>query len=155
MVSGYLPYFKGAGTYMVPRVDVQLGVSFVSRPGLKTDTNGTPQAGGHQAANYTVPNAVVAPSLGRSLSGNAANVTVNILEPGLQYGDRSYELNLRIGKILRFGRARANVGIDVFNLLNVAPVLTYNEAFIPNGSWLTPLQIMKARFVKIGMQLDL
>ena len=88
VVSGYLPYFKGAGTYVVPHVDVQLGVSFISRPGLKTDLNGTPQGGAHQAANYTVSNAVVAQSLGRNLSGNAANVTVNILEPGLRYGDR-------------------------------------------------------------------
>jgi hypothetical protein len=155
VVSGYLPYFKGAGTYVVPHVDVQLGVSFTSRPGLKTDLNGTPQGGAHLAANYSVSNAVVAQSLGRNLSGNAANVTVNVLEPGLKYGDRTYELNLRIGKILRFGRARANVGVDILNLLNVAPVLGYNEAFIPGGSWLSPLQIMKARFVKIGMQLDL
>jgi hypothetical protein len=153
-VSGYLPYFKGAGTYIVPRADVQVGVTFVSRPGIQVNFAGTPVGGGNLGANYTVPNAVVAPILGRPLSGNAANVTVDLIEPGALYGDRLNELNLRVAKIVRFGRARVNFGVDVFNLLNVAPVLSYNEAFIPNGPWLTPVTVMKARFLKIGAQFD-
>ncbi len=153
-VSGYLPYFKGAGTYVVPRADVQVGVTFVSRPGLQVNFAGTPVGGGHLSANYTVANAVVAESLGRNLAGNAPNVTVNLLEPGTLYGDRTNELNLRVGKIIRIGRTRMNVGLDVFNLLNAAPVLSYNQSFIPGGSWLTPVTIMKARFMKIGAQFD-
>ena len=154
VVSGYLPYLKGSGTYVLPRVDVQLGVTFVSRPGIQVNFAGTPTGGGHLSANLRVPNAVVAPLLGRNLAGNASNVTVNLIEPGTLYGDRLNELNLRVGKLLRVGRIRTNVGIDIFNLLNVAPALSYNQAFIPDGSWLTPLTVMKARFVKIGAQVD-
>jgi hypothetical protein len=154
LVSGYLPYFKGAGTYVVPTVDVQLGLTFVSRPGIQVNFAGTPIGGGNLSANYSASNTVVAPSLGRNLAGNAANVTVNLLEPGSRYGDRLNELNLRVAKIIRVGGMRANVGLDVFNLLNVAPILSYNETFIPGGSWLRPVTVMKARFLKIGAQFD-
>ena len=97
---------------------------------------------------------VVAPSLGRPLAGNAANVTVNLIDPGTLYGDRINELDLRVAKIVRFGRFRANINADVYNLLNSAPILSYNEAFIPNGAWLVPTSTMTARFARINVQFD-
>lgn len=39
----------------------------------------------------------------------------------------------RVGKIVRLGRSRANVGVDFYNLLNAATPLSYNQAFIANG----------------------
>jgi hypothetical protein len=139
---------------MLPKVDVQVGLTFTSKPGLQVSFAGTPTAGGHLSANYTVPNSVVAPSLGRNLSGNAANVTVNMIEPGTRYGDRINELDLRVAKLLRLGRWRANLSADVYNLLNSAPILSYNEAFIPNGAWLLPTSVMTARFAKLNVQFD-
>ena len=72
------------------------------------------------------------------------------------YGDKwaLYELNMRVGKVLRFGRSSANVGVDFYNLLNAATPLSYNQAFIPNGAWLTPTSVLSARFMKLSMQLD-
>ena len=102
--------------------------------------------------NFTAINAIIAPSLGRSLSGNAANVTVNLVEPGTMYGERLNQLDLRIGKILRFGgRARATVSFDVYNALNVDTVRTLNSAY---ASWQRPQSVMLARFAKLGMQFD-
>jgi hypothetical protein len=152
--TGYLPHHKWFGSYVLPKVDVQVGLTFTSKPGLQVSFAGTPTAGGHLSANYTVANAVVAPSLGRNLAGNAANVTVNLIEPGTMYGDRINELDLRVAKILRFGRWRANISADVYNLLNSAPILSYNEAFIPNGAWLLPTSVMTARFAKLNVQFD-
>ena len=74
---------------MIPRADVQLSAVFQSKPGAML------------AANYAVPNSAVAPSLGRNLSGNAPNVTVNLVAPGTMYGDRINQLDVRVGKTLR------------------------------------------------------
>ena len=79
---------------------------------------------------------------------------MNLIEPHSILGDRVNELNMRVGKILRFGRSRANVGVDFYNLLNAATPLSYNQAFIPNGAWLTPTSVLSARFAKLSMQLD-
>ena len=62
------------------------------------------------------------------------SITVNLIEPGTLYGDRVNQIDLRFAKILRFGRTRTNVGFDIYNVMNAAPVLTYNQAFVPNGA---------------------
>jgi hypothetical protein len=152
--TSFLPQYKGIATYILPKIDVSVSGTFTSKPGIQVSGFGTPVAGGAFAANYTVSNTVVQPILGRPLSGSAQNITVNLIEPHSVLGDRVNELNVRVGKILRFGTARANVGVDIYNLLNAATPLSYNQAFIPNGAWLTPTSVLSARFAKISMQLD-
>ena len=83
-----------------------------------------------------------------------------MIEPGTLYGDRVNEVDVRIAKILRFGRTRTNIGVDIYNLANRASILTYNQTFVlpsstnPNGSWLTPTSVLQPRFVKISAQID-
>ena len=152
--TSFLPQYKGIATYIVPRIDVAISGTFTSKPGIQVSGFGTPVAGGAFAANYTVSNQVVAPILGRPLAGSATNITVNLIEPHSILGERVNELNMRVGKIFRFGRSRANVGVDFYNLLNAATPLSYNQAFIPNGAWLTPTAVLSARFAKLSLQLD-
>jgi hypothetical protein len=102
-------------------------------------------------ANYVAPNAVIAPSLGRSLAGGASNVTVSLFAPGTMYGDRINQVDFRVGKIFRYGNVRATPSLDVFNLLNANPVLAYSNAF---ATWQRPQQILNARFAKVSVQLD-
>jgi hypothetical protein len=103
---------------------------------------------------------VIEPSLGRKLSNGAPTATVNLIEPGTLYGDRVNEIDLRLAKILRLGRTRTNVGVDIYNVMNRSPVLTYNQTFVPrsptnpNGSWLTPTSVLQPRFFKISAQID-
>jgi hypothetical protein len=59
-----------------------------------------------------------------------------------------------VGKIFRIGAHRANIGVDFYNLLNAATPLSYNQAFIPSGPWLTPTSVLSARFLKISAQLE-
>ena len=149
-----LPQYKALSSYILPKVDVQVSATFTSKPGVNLSGFGTPQQGGAFQANYVVSNAAIAPILGRPLAGNAPNITVNIIEPYAQVGERINELDLRFQKILRFGKTRANFGVDIFNVLNANPALSYNQAFIPNGAWMTPTSILSARFAKISAQFD-
>jgi hypothetical protein len=79
-------------------------------------------------------------------------VTINLIEPGTLYGDRINNVDMRFAKILRFGRTRTNVGVDVYNVFNWNPVLTYNNTF--GSTWLRPTSILSARFMKISAQVD-
>ena len=114
-------------------------------------------------ANYAVPAAVVAQSLGRLPSRNVTNVTVNLIEPGSMYGDRRNELDLRVAKILRFRRTRTTVGADIYNLLNDAAVLQVNPTFGGALPWQSPRcaaqnnrcdAVVKGRLFKVSAQFD-
>jgi hypothetical protein len=142
VASGVLTQFRGLSSYRVPKVDVQVSATFQSKPGAML------------AANYAAPDAAVAPSLGRSLSGNAPNVTVNLVAPGTMYGDRINQLDLRVAKILKFGGARSVVAVELYNAVNSSAVLSYNTAFVPNGPWLQPLSILTPRFFKLTAEID-
>ncbi len=140
--SGFVTRLTGLGSYTIPKIDVLFSGTFRSDQGAQL------------AANYTVTSAVAQQTLGRPLAGNAPNVSINLIAPGSLYGDRVNEVDFRIAKILRFGRTRTNVGVDIFNVLNANPILTYNPAFIPNGSWLVPTSVLQSRFVKISASID-
>ena len=133
-----------AGTYTIPKIDVLFSGAMTSSPGLVL------------RADWTVTSAEAAKSLGRPLSNNAPNVVVNLLKPGDMRSDRANQLDFRVAKILRFGRTRANVALDLFNALNFDTILVPNQAFIPNGAWLTPTgtqtPVMTARTAKITVQ---
>ena len=131
---------RGLAVYTIPKVDVQLSTTFQSKPGVQL------------AANYTVASAIVQQTLGRPLAGSAANVTVNLLNPGQLYGDRINQIDLRVGKILRFGQTRTQITLDFYNALNSAAVLAYNQTFGPR--WLTPTSVLTARFARISAQFD-
>jgi hypothetical protein len=137
--SKFLTNVKMLGSYTLPKVDVQLSATFQSFAG--------PQV----LANYVATNAVTLPGLGRPLSGNAANMTVNIVEPGTMYGDQANQIDLRIAKIFRFGSQRASVNLDLFNLFNSNPVLQQNNSF---AAWQVPQRILNARLFKISGQFD-
>lgn len=139
---GMITRLSGLAAYTIPRIDVSVSGTFRSDPGLPL------------AANYAVPSAAVAESLGRAPSGGVPNVVVNLLAPGEQFGDRVNEIDLRVAKVLRFGRTRANVGFDLYNLFNSSAVLSYNQTFVPSGPWLQPLLVLTPRFVKFTAQLD-
>jgi hypothetical protein len=139
---GFVTRVTGLATYTVPKVDVLLSGTFRSDQGSSL------------AANYVVSTVEAARTLGRPLSNSAPSITVNLLKPGEQWGDRVNEVDLKVAKILRFGRTRSTVGIDIYNLFNVNPVLTYNQAFTPGGRWLVPTSVLSARFAKLSASID-
>ena len=106
-------------------------------------------------ADWVVSSATVAQWLGRPLANNAPNVTVNLIDPGVQNYPRVNQLDFRVAKILRFGKTRTDIGVDIFNILNANPVLTYNEAYSPTTTtWLRPNSVLQPRFAKISAQIN-
>jgi len=143
VASGFLTQLRGLASYVLPKIDVQLAATLQSKPGAML------------AANYAVPNSTAALSLQRNLSGNAANLTVNLVEPGTMYGERINQLDVRMAKALKTGRSRITIALDIYNALNSSAVLTYNNAFVPGGTWLQPQTILTPRFFRITGELDL
>ena len=80
------------------------------------------------------------------------NVTINLIEPGSLYGDRINQLDFRFAKNFRFGGKRAMVSLDLYNALNVNPVLTYNNSFTPGGPWLQANSILTGRLARISAE---
>jgi hypothetical protein len=139
---GIQTQFRGLASYELPGIGAQLSATLQSKPGAML------------AANYVVPNAVVASSLGRNLSGNEPNVTVNLVAPGTRDGDRINELDVRLATILRHGRSRTMVALDIYNALNSSAGLTYNNAFIPGAPWPRPNTILTPRFFRITVETE-
>ena len=138
-----LTQMKWLASYTIPRIDVHLAGTFQSTPGPEIQ------------ANYVAPNAIVAPSLGRPLTGGAANATVTLVAPGRVYGDRLNQLDVRFSKMFRFGRARTALNLDLYNSLNANTVTVVNLNYSGTGArWLQPQGIVPARLFKVSVQLD-
>jgi hypothetical protein len=91
--------------------------------------------------------------LGRPLTGG--NPTVNLIAPGTEYGPGLTQLDLRFGKILRFGPTRTTLNFDVYNATNSNTVLTHNNTYSPTATtWQQPLAVLTARFFKFSAQFD-
>jgi carboxypeptidase family protein len=139
---GVTTQFRGLASYELSGIGAQLSMTLQSKPGAML------------TANYAVPNAAVASSLGRNLSGNAPNVTVNLVAPGTRSGDRINQLDVRVAKILRHGRFRTMAALDMYNALNSSAGLTYNDAFVPGASWPRPNTILTPRFFMITVETE-
>jgi Carboxypeptidase regulatory-like domain len=145
----YRTDFRGLASYIVPKVDVQLSATWASIPGDSL------------RADYTLTaadQAAVAAQMGRALTGGLN--TVNLIAPATMWGARTNNIDVRIAKIFRLGSRRAQVGVDIFNLLNADTVTNYNFGFVPrtaanpNGAWLIPTAIIPARYARIAAQVD-
>jgi hypothetical protein len=138
---GWLTQIRGLTSYLVPKIDVQFSGVFQSKPGALLAANWNAPAG---------PGSDVQKALGRAPAGNPANITINLLAPGQMYGDRINQLDFRVAKILNFKRTRTMVGVDLYNALNSSAVLTYNNTFVPGGTWLQPQTVLTARLIKFS-----
>src|SRR5439155_21532954 len=107
-------------------------------------------------ANYAVPNALVAASLGRDLAACGgrtpctASVAVPLIAPQTVFEPRRTQLDLRLTKFIRLTRARFQVNLDVYNALNASDVVTLNTNY--GLSWLQPTSFLTGRLYEIGVQ---
>ncbi|HEY7449660.1 MAG TPA: TonB-dependent receptor [Vicinamibacterales bacterium] len=144
--------FRGLASYTVPGIDVLVSASMrsiITVPGGGVATNGL-----SLAANYQVPNTIIAQALGR-LPANSlptGTTTVNLMLPGELYAlERVNLVDMRFAKILRFAQRRLDLGVDLYNLFNSNVTTAYQQTYEQrtNGAaWLNPTGIAAPRLAR-------
>jgi hypothetical protein len=144
---------RGLASYIVPRVDVLVSATVRSQPPLEL------------TATWQVPNTVVRDIIGRLPPGGLAtgNTTIQILdaEHRLFADNRRTQIDMRFAKIFRFGGRRADVGVDLGNLLNTNYATTYESTYQysaggagSGGTWNDPTAVYAPRFVRWNLTVD-
>src|SRR6187399_253155 len=152
----WLTSVRGLAAYTVPKVDVLVSGIFRSQanaqPGADPGTNGT-----SRTATYRMNAAQFLAATGRPLATGLATQDVNLVLPGDVYGDRINVVDMRFAKVLRFGKTRTNVGLDLYNLMNSNTATTYENVYDPatNGArWMQPTAVLLPRFMRFNVQFD-
>ena len=133
-VPPFQTLYKAAGAYTFP-YDVNVSATFQARPGISV------------GSFYTFNSAIA----GVALTGGG-NLTVPVVDPTTQYYDYVKTLDARIARTFRYGRARVEPFLEVFNLPNFSTVLTVNETIGP--SYYTPGIIVQGRRLQLGGRVD-
>jgi hypothetical protein len=153
----WLTSTRGIVSYTIPRLDILVSGSFRSLPAVAPAGTSVASNGNSLAANYNVTSAILQQQTGRPLVPGLAFQTVNLLPLGHQFPDRLNSLDVRAGKILKFGRTRANIAIDLYNLFNSNAGTVYNQTYDPvtNGAtWLAPSTVLNPRFARFNVTFD-
>jgi hypothetical protein len=147
MDQQWLPQVKFLGSYTVPKIDVQLGASFQSIPGIE-------YAAVYSASNADVSRPVAQGGMGRLPAGGIATGTtaVNVIAPGSTYGPRFNQIDLRLGKVVRFANRKAVISLDLFNVLNADTISGASASY--NTSWLAPTAVVAPRLAKVSLTFD-
>jgi hypothetical protein len=173
-VEPYQTTFRGLASYTVPKIGVLVSATIrsqppifldgVNPPGMPVPNAGTVRGGiNPSGANLQLPNTVVQSILGRIPPGGLANgtTTVALLDNDLHrlYADnRRTQIDMRFAKIFRLSGRRANVGLDLYNLLNTNYATAYETQYdfiAPSGgTWNNPTTILTPRFVRFNVTFD-
>ena len=145
---------RGLASYTLPKVGVLVSGTVRSQPPVQIAGSG---------ATYLVPNTVVRNLLNRLPSGAllTGNTTVQLVDNGdnrMYVDNRRTQIDMRFAKILRFGRTRTDIGVDLYNLLNTNDALGYESNYSytqPNGgTWLNPNSILPPRFARLNFTIN-
>jgi hypothetical protein len=155
--TSWLTQVKATGSYTLPWQQIQLGGVVQNLPGQQI------------TAQWNITQAeAAAGTLGRPLSGGAnTSRVVPLIKPGTQYTPRRTQVDLRVGKNFKLNDTRKlQVMLDIFNAFNSnaavgatsnagEPPAAINTTFTTaaNSAWLKPLNILQARYFKVGAQL--
>jgi hypothetical protein len=153
-VPPFRPEFKFAGIYPLPFWGLQASATFQQLPGAPF---GSASSGETEiAVNRFYSSAEIKPSLGRDLAAGPGGVAlVTLVEPNKTFEDRFTQVDVRLTKNVRVGRARVQGMFDVYNILNSDAILAQQVRY---GSvspvFRQPRGVLGARMLKLGVQLN-
>jgi hypothetical protein len=142
VVEPFRTQVKAIAVYTVPKIQVQVAGTFQSIPGDL------------RSAVFTLSSSNFATSstLGRASNNSGNQKQVNLLSAGTSLmNERLNQLDIRFGKIVKYGRTRTNLSVDLFNALNNDTITAVNTAY--ETLW-RPNSILQGRFVKFSAQFD-
>jgi hypothetical protein len=132
---------KFNGVYPLPWWGLRFSGTYQNLPGIQ------------HRASATFSNAQIAPSLGRNLSSGAGGTaTVELLPNSFLFEDRLNQIDLRVTKNMKIGRARLQGMFDIYNVANTRTVLGVNPTY--GANWLNPTLLLGGRLFKFGGQFD-
>jgi hypothetical protein len=139
--------YKALASYTLPWYDVRVSGTWQSilGPQLAALTTYSETANGvttFSRAGFT--------SLSRPLT-NAAS-TVNVIEPGTEWGDRLNQIDLRFTKAFNMGRGRLDLNFDLYNAFNSDAITLQLNSLGP--VWQLPLTVIPPRFAKLSARWD-
>jgi hypothetical protein len=66
------------------------------------------------------------------------------------YGDRINQLDINVAKVFKFGHVSVEPKVDIYNLLNAAPVTAVLGMNYGTASYLAPSVVFNPRTLQIG-----
>ena len=144
--------YKMLGSYTLPWYDIRVSGTWQSIIG--------PQLAGFTTYSETANNATTfsraaLTTLGRPLTNNAS--TLNVVEPGTEWGDRLNQIDLRFTKVLGLPKGRLDLNFDLYNAFNsdaiTIPLNSVGPVGVPFG-YQYPLQAIPPRFAKFSARWD-
>jgi hypothetical protein len=152
-ISPFLPDVKLLFSQSLPW-NVQVSGTYQHTPGPAIQANWTITQAIANANGWAITTA--AGSTAAQVAG--ATTSVALLQTGQEYGDALNQLDLRVTKRFVVGRSRINVALDLYNALNSDWVYGVNSTlgtgYTISSTWLRPTNILTARMLKIGTQID-
>jgi hypothetical protein len=159
--SGWKTNVKGLAIYNVPKFDIQLSGTFRSLPYAGNEFPSVQsQSLGGQVLAFNIPGGPNTTSLGRPFGTGNVVEFLNVVQPGALYGNRLNAVDLRLSKVLNlkiFNEGKAHLNFDIYNLFNSNTTEVYQRSYSapsPTSTYLNPLSIMAARYIKFGTQID-
>ena len=135
------------GAYPLPWWGLQASATFQNLPGSASN------------ASYSATNAQIRPSLNRDLGQcrgsatcNGTVVIANLYAPNTKFEDRLTQLDLRLTKSVRWGRANVRGMFDIYNALNGNTVVAVTSRY--GSQWLRPNLVLAPRLFKFGVAFD-
>jgi hypothetical protein len=152
-VDPFQTTLRGLASYTIPKLDVLVSGTVRSQPVVE------------RTASWPIPNSMVLSLLGRLPAGSTAtgNTTITLTDNDHRvYSDeRRNQIDLRFAKIVRFGSTRADIGVDLTNLLNTNYATNWQNTYQftagntgRGGSWNDPTAIYAPLFVRLNFTVN-
>jgi hypothetical protein len=152
-VDPFQTTLRGLASYTIPKIDVLVSGTVRSQPAAD------------RSANWNVPNSVVTALLGRLPVGSTATGTTTIAlhdnTNRIWAENRRTQVDMRFAKIVRLGSSRADIGVDLANLLNTNYTTTWENTYqysvgntLQGGTWNNPTAIYAPRFVRLNFTVN-